>query len=181
MFRWIDLVAQDYCVRSKYVPVQLVLFTRLLRTQQICSGAAGFIHKITAYAADMFRCSRFYSQDYCERSRYVPVQSVLFTSLLRTQCKCSCKNFTCTNSLRTQCKCSGKSFTCTISLRTQCKCSGKNFTCTNSLRTQSKCSTKFFTCTNSLRAQSKCSTKFFTCTNSLRTQCKCSAKITTGT
>ena len=74
MFRWIDLVAQDYCVRSKYVPVQLVLFTRLLRTQQICSGAAGFIHKITASAADMFRCSRFYSQVYCVRSVNVPVK-----------------------------------------------------------------------------------------------------------
>jgi len=55
MFSWIDLVAQDYCVRSRYVPVKSVLFTRLLRAQQICSGTVGFIHKITAHAADMFR------------------------------------------------------------------------------------------------------------------------------
>ena len=37
MLSRIDLVAQDYCERSRYVPVQLVLFTRLLRTQTKCS------------------------------------------------------------------------------------------------------------------------------------------------
>jgi len=39
---------QSYCVRSKHVPVKLDSFTKLLRTQQTCSGKAGFVHKVTA-------------------------------------------------------------------------------------------------------------------------------------
>ena len=49
-----DLPAQIVCVRSVNVPAKAILFTKLLRTQQMCSCKGDFIHKFTAYAANVF-------------------------------------------------------------------------------------------------------------------------------
>jgi len=49
-----NIAAQIVCVRSKHVPVKTILFTKLLCTQQMCSCKGDFIHRFTAYAADMF-------------------------------------------------------------------------------------------------------------------------------
>ena len=45
--------SEQICLRRQSVPLKQLRCTNSLRTQQTCSGKPGFIHKVTAYAADM--------------------------------------------------------------------------------------------------------------------------------